>query len=349
MSPTADLSPLSPRVAEFHQLFGGDASGTRSSSAGGGGGSAPLLSTSASQPAGGGAPAAAAGGTTGGGARNKSTKTGPPVSFSLAAVLALFSRVTSTDLTALTSPAGPYRPLTSAAGVGAVAGPQYPGADGFARARGNDALPLTSTLSLAPGRLGVTVATGTGIPLRILTGAMPKARALKFVEVLSWLLKHGYLRQMHTYIYLRWPWPLARPAAGGDGGGGGGGGAGGGMLSEGGGGITPHSLHSTAAGTRTMNSEQQYSGSPMVAQARVPMKSSVEQPSLRWSEEEAAYFDAVSRGKSAAMLPVCRRLVSYLRDTFATFGMPADVSGGTLFSDAHDDMFDADGMSAVFK
>lgn len=42
---------------------------------------------------------------------------------------------------------------------------------------------------------------------------MPRTRQVKFVTILSWMLKHKFLQQVHTSVYLLWPWPSATELA----------------------------------------------------------------------------------------------------------------------------------------
>jgi hypothetical protein len=75
--------------------------------------------------------------------------------------------------------------------------------------------PTTQPISLSSflALLGQTAA--EGLPLRVLMAglASPSAR-VAFVARLTWLLKRGLVRQLHTYVHLVWPWVLREDGGG---------------------------------------------------------------------------------------------------------------------------------------
>lgn len=99
----------------------------------------------------------------------------------LASVMALFSKTTA---------------------VTSVAGPAEPGANTEAQVTDAGASGPESPVLLLP--------VGSGLPLRTLMGSMQAQSQTynRFLQALCWLLKRGYLRQMHVNVYLLWPFSL---------------------------------------------------------------------------------------------------------------------------------------------
>ena len=52
--------------------------------------------------------------------------------------------------------------------------------------------------------------TGSGKPWRVLVGGMSQPSVTVFTRMLAWLLKHSLIREVHTYIYMLWPWHYAQ-------------------------------------------------------------------------------------------------------------------------------------------
>lgn len=61
-----------------------------------------------------------------------------------------------------------------------------------------------------------SLSTGAGRPWRDLVGGLSPAAVATFTRMLAWLLKHGLIRELHTYVYMMWPWQsaLSPPVAG---------------------------------------------------------------------------------------------------------------------------------------
>jgi hypothetical protein len=143
-------------------------------------------------------------------------------SFTLQGVLSLFSNTSNGGSSFATQQAQPPFPANSLAG-------QFAAAD-TEDVRGGSSAPAFQSANSAA--LIGSAADGTGVmhqrqqyqqrmffdtavlplsagmPLRVLTSAMPPARARQFIIVVTWLLKKGLLRQLHQHIHLMWPWPM---------------------------------------------------------------------------------------------------------------------------------------------
>ena len=158
--------------------------------------------------------------------------------FTFAATLALFSAVVSPGAPAAAAAAAE----AAAAAAGSAAGAPTPSSAGgapVAAAAAATAIAAAALLSaaafvprglrliaaadaagvsagLAPhsGRGGGGGDSGRGTPLRELMAGMPRRRALLFLAATVFLLKHGFLRELHVHIYLAWPRPLRALAPG---------------------------------------------------------------------------------------------------------------------------------------
>jgi hypothetical protein len=264
-----DVSPGSPAVAQFDRLFG------RGAGAGGGG---------AYQAAAAAVPVAPAGSEP----------------FTLASVLGLFSRATHADA------AGGGAHATAAAaraGEGGEAGGAQPGGGGGAARPAASSAGSTS----APGAALPSVSLGVGLPLQTLIAHMPRARKVLFVDVVAWLLKQGYLRQMHTYVYLLWPFHAHSRERG--------------ASSQG------ASVPDAAA--RGGGSAEPWQSASSAAFVAAPGGAGL---AGDWTPQELAHLERVTAEKPASLTPLCVRLVAYLRDTLrlARAGMGVRAAGDDL-------------------
>lgn len=165
---------------------------------------------------------------------------------------------------------------------------------------------------------------GCGLPLRTLMSAMPKPRATQFITALTWLLKHGFLRQMHTYVYLVWPWPLVS------------------------------ALVRNATTERQLDKDGAKKGDDT---SSFSFGSAME-PVAVWTDDERRYVRHLVRGKQAPLAEAFVRVLVYVRDTMCAFGPPLDddpltqASGLTSAQDVaafRGDLLDVDGMHPILK
>ena len=232
--------------------------------------------------------------------------------FTLASVLSLFSKTTSTvsvlgpgagaTSTNLATSATSPTPFSSSKSD-PFGTPKVSGASASAKQQpaANESN-ATAAEEVAGEDASLVLPIGSGLPLRTLMGSMPAGSAAytRFLDALVWLLKRGYLRQMHTNVYLLWPWPLG----------------------------PRERAEAVAAGEITLpeGSDGASTSSPGV----VP-----------WSAGELAYLAKLCRSRmggsggqsgrpassaSASLIVLFRRLVAYLRDVSAMMAASAEAA-----------------------